>query len=179
MDILSIGEVPARPGVPASTIRYFDRIGLLSPPERQRGRRRYSADVLHSLALLRLGRAARHRVSERGTSAQGLAGSVGKLCSGVHCRPPHRGMGLAIASDTQRIPMLSHLAVALATVIQAQPAQDARQLLLSAAANQEQRWSAVNNYTIVQTVNGTPVPLYCEKVSTCGRITFRSVPISE
>lgn len=53
---LSIGEVSARAGVPASTIRYYERIGLLSPPERQRGRRRYSAEVIESLALVRLGR---------------------------------------------------------------------------------------------------------------------------
>jgi hypothetical protein len=75
--------------------------------------------------------------------------------------------------------MLSHLAAALATLNQAQPAQDAGQVLRSAAAQQEQRWSTVNNYTIVQTVNGSPVPLYFEKVSIGGRSTFRSVPISE
>jgi hypothetical protein len=75
--------------------------------------------------------------------------------------------------------MLSHLAVALAALTQAQPAQDARQVLLSAAARQEQRWSAVSNYTIVQTVNGSPGPLYFEKVRAGGRVIFRSVPISE
>ena len=75
--------------------------------------------------------------------------------------------------------MLSHLVAALAIVIQAPPAQDAQQLLRAAAAKQQQRWSAVDNYTIVQIVNGTPLPLYFEKVSIGGATTFRSVPISE
>jgi DNA-binding transcriptional MerR regulator len=40
----------------ARGIRYYERIGLLSPPERKHGQRRYSADVIESLALVRLGR---------------------------------------------------------------------------------------------------------------------------
>ncbi len=55
MGSLSIGEVSARSGVAPSTIRYYERIGLLSQAERHRGRRRYSADILKSLALIRLG----------------------------------------------------------------------------------------------------------------------------
>lgn len=75
--------------------------------------------------------------------------------------------------------MLGHLVLALAALAQAQPEQDARRILLSAAARQEQRLSGVDNYTIVQTVNGNAVPLHFEKIRVNGRTTFRSVPPSE
>ena len=38
---LTIGEVARRAGVATSSIRYYERIGLLPKPERPRGQRRY------------------------------------------------------------------------------------------------------------------------------------------
>jgi DNA-binding transcriptional MerR regulator len=38
---LSIGELAARTGVPPSTLRYYDRIGLVRAPHRSGGQRRY------------------------------------------------------------------------------------------------------------------------------------------
>jgi MerR family transcriptional regulator, redox-sensitive transcriptional activator SoxR len=64
MEALSIGEVSARSGVPESTLRYYERIGVLSPPLRIGGRRRYTPDVLQALLLIRLGRAVGFTLAE-------------------------------------------------------------------------------------------------------------------
>jgi MerR family transcriptional regulator, redox-sensitive transcriptional activator SoxR len=43
---LTIGELAARTGVPASTLRYYDRIGLVPATARSGGQRRYDAKVI-------------------------------------------------------------------------------------------------------------------------------------
>ncbi|KAB8141639.1 MerR family transcriptional regulator [Chloroflexia bacterium SDU3-3] len=53
MEELSIGAVARRARVQASTIRYYEQIGLLPAPERVGGQRRYGADVLDRLAFIR------------------------------------------------------------------------------------------------------------------------------
>ena len=54
--VLSIGDLTRQSGVPASTIRYYEHIGLLPDPERESGRRRYQADMLIRLAVIKLAR---------------------------------------------------------------------------------------------------------------------------
>jgi MerR family transcriptional regulator, redox-sensitive transcriptional activator SoxR len=49
---LSIGEVAARAGVNASAIRFYERRGLLPPPERVGGRRRYTAAAIRRLEII-------------------------------------------------------------------------------------------------------------------------------
>ena len=49
---LTIGEVARRAGIAASSIRYYERIGLLPAPERVGGQRRYDADVLGKLGFI-------------------------------------------------------------------------------------------------------------------------------
>jgi MerR family redox-sensitive transcriptional activator SoxR len=49
---LSIGEVAERAGVATSRIRYYESIGVLPEPQRVSGRRRYSPEVLRSLATI-------------------------------------------------------------------------------------------------------------------------------
>jgi MerR family transcriptional regulator, redox-sensitive transcriptional activator SoxR len=49
---LSIGEVAARSGMTASRIRYYETRGLISPPERNSGKRRYRPPVLRRLAVI-------------------------------------------------------------------------------------------------------------------------------
>lgn len=49
---LSIGEVARRAGVKATTVRYYESLGVLPEPERVSGQRRYSADVLRRLAII-------------------------------------------------------------------------------------------------------------------------------
>jgi DNA-binding transcriptional MerR regulator len=58
MDVLDIGEVSERSGVPASTLRYYDEIGLISSIGRHGLRRQFGPDVLMQLALIALGKSA-------------------------------------------------------------------------------------------------------------------------
>jgi MerR family transcriptional regulator, redox-sensitive transcriptional activator SoxR len=51
-ELFTIGEVVQRTGKAASTIRYYEEIGLVSPPERISGRRRYSSEILRELAII-------------------------------------------------------------------------------------------------------------------------------
>ena len=51
-DVLTIGEVARRSGKTASTIRYYERIGLIETPVRVSGRRRYEPDVVRTLAVV-------------------------------------------------------------------------------------------------------------------------------
>ena len=54
MENLTISEVTRRTGVPASTLRYYESVGLLPAPARVSGHRRYGAEVLNQLAVIRL-----------------------------------------------------------------------------------------------------------------------------
>ncbi len=49
---MTIGEVARRSGVPATTLRYYEDIGLLPAPGREGGCRRYDGRVLRRLALV-------------------------------------------------------------------------------------------------------------------------------
>lgn len=61
---LSIGEIAGRAGVETSTLRYYERVGLLPRPERVNGRRVYDEDVLKRLALIRSVQAAGFTIAE-------------------------------------------------------------------------------------------------------------------
>jgi DNA-binding transcriptional MerR regulator len=50
MSGMSIGEVAARTGIPASTRRYYEDVGLLPPPDRVNGQRRYDESIVRLLA---------------------------------------------------------------------------------------------------------------------------------
>lgn len=47
--MLTIGEVARRSGVAATTLRYYEQIGLLPAPTRLGGQRRYDEAVLSRL----------------------------------------------------------------------------------------------------------------------------------
>jgi MerR family redox-sensitive transcriptional activator SoxR len=61
---LLIGEVARRAGLRPSTIRYYESIGLLPEPERAAGRRRYSPEILRTLAVVAAGQRAGLRLDE-------------------------------------------------------------------------------------------------------------------
>ena len=61
---MRIGENAERSGVPASTIRYYERIRVVPKPPRVSGRRRYTPDTLDRLAVLRLAQACGFRLDE-------------------------------------------------------------------------------------------------------------------
>jgi MerR family mercuric resistance operon transcriptional regulator len=52
MDGLTIGGLAQRAGVNVETVRYYERRGLLTQPD-QTGRRRYTEQSVHRLALIR------------------------------------------------------------------------------------------------------------------------------
>lgn len=61
---MTIGELSASSSIPASTIRYWEKIGVLPEPVRISGQRRYSIDSLHRLSVLRLTQECGFRLDE-------------------------------------------------------------------------------------------------------------------
>ena len=61
---LTIGEVARRAGVATSQIRYYERIGMLPPPERLSGQRRYTPDVLGRLSFIGVAQTAGFKLRE-------------------------------------------------------------------------------------------------------------------
>lgn len=53
---MKIGQLAARAGLNASAIRYYEKIGLLAPPQRSGGQRRYPSDALDRILLIRFAR---------------------------------------------------------------------------------------------------------------------------
>jgi len=50
---MKIGELAARAGLNASALRYYEKMGLLAPPYRAGGQRRYPSDALDRALLIR------------------------------------------------------------------------------------------------------------------------------
>jgi MerR family transcriptional regulator, redox-sensitive transcriptional activator SoxR len=69
---LTIGQVAQRSGVTASTIRYYESIGLLPAPERESGQRRYDAGVLGRLAFIGVAQEAGFTLREIGELMHGI-----------------------------------------------------------------------------------------------------------
>lgn len=62
--LMTIGELARRSGTPATTLRYYEREGLLPRAERVGGQRRYSAEIELQLAAINLAKAAGFTLSE-------------------------------------------------------------------------------------------------------------------
>jgi len=71
MPLLDIGEVAERSGVPPSTLRYYEDIGLIRSQGRRGLRRQFDADVILKLSLVGLGKIA-------GFSLDEIAGMFGR-----------------------------------------------------------------------------------------------------
>jgi MerR family redox-sensitive transcriptional activator SoxR len=50
---MKIGELAVRSGLNPSAIRYYEKLGLLAPPQRSSGQRRYSSDAINRALLIR------------------------------------------------------------------------------------------------------------------------------
>jgi DNA-binding transcriptional MerR regulator len=61
---LTIGEVARRTDVAPTTLRYYEKIGLLTPPSRAGGQRRYDDAVLTRLEVIGLCKAAGFSLDE-------------------------------------------------------------------------------------------------------------------
>ena len=90
---MTIGQLSTETDVPASTIRYYERIGVLPCPGRVSGQRRYSADAIDRLAVLRLAQACGFHLDEMRTLAHGFNAGT---------KPPVRWQRLA-AQKTNEI----------------------------------------------------------------------------
>jgi DNA-binding transcriptional MerR regulator len=49
---LAIGQLSERTGVPATTLRYYDELGLVRPAARAAGRRRYAASAVRDVGVI-------------------------------------------------------------------------------------------------------------------------------
>jgi len=74
--MLSIGEVADLSGVPASTLRYYEKVGLLPPAERKGGQRRYSPTILFRIRVVKAAQKAGFQVSEIMTLVEGFDSNV-------------------------------------------------------------------------------------------------------
>jgi DNA-binding transcriptional MerR regulator len=74
---LTIGEVARRAGVPASSIRYYERIGLLPQPDRESGQRRYDGEVLGKLGFIGVAQGAGFKLREIKELMNGIDGADG------------------------------------------------------------------------------------------------------
>ena len=74
---LTIGEVARRAGVATSSIRYYERIGLLPEPDRLGGQRRYHTDVLGKLGFIGVAQSAGFKLREIKELIDGVDGSDG------------------------------------------------------------------------------------------------------
>ncbi len=61
---MKIGVVSARLGIPASTIRYYERVGLIEQQRRIAGRRDFDDRALFALEFVRLAQAAGFSIVE-------------------------------------------------------------------------------------------------------------------
>lgn len=64
MQLLGIGEIARRAGVATSTIRYYERIGLLPPSKRVNTKRRYDTAILQKLRVIRMAQHAGLTIAE-------------------------------------------------------------------------------------------------------------------
>ena len=64
MQILDIGEVAERSGVPPLTLRYYEEIGLIRYLGRHGLRRQFDADVLLKLSVIDIGKKAGFSLTE-------------------------------------------------------------------------------------------------------------------
>ncbi|MDT5173744.1 MAG: hypothetical protein QOG37_995 [Mycobacterium sp.] len=61
---LTIGEVARQAGIAATTLRYYEQVGLVPAPARQGGQRRYDSSVLSRLEVVRLCKSAGFTLDE-------------------------------------------------------------------------------------------------------------------
>ncbi len=64
MPQFAIGEIARQASVPTSTIRYYERIGLLPPSARVNGKRRYDTTILQKLGVIKLAQRAGLTIAE-------------------------------------------------------------------------------------------------------------------
>ena len=69
---MTIGDVAKRSGVRPSTLRYYERLGLLRAPARRGGRRDYGLESLDELAVVQAARSCGFTLAETRQIVQGF-----------------------------------------------------------------------------------------------------------
>lgn len=69
----TISDVARHAGIRPSAIRYYESVGLLPPPARVNGRRRYDEDVLQRLAVIAWAQQMGFTIAEIGTLLHGFS----------------------------------------------------------------------------------------------------------
>lgn len=69
---LKIGEIARRSGLPASTLRYYESIGLLEPPPRVGGQRVYDEAALDRLRVIALAQSVGFSLAQAGLLLDGF-----------------------------------------------------------------------------------------------------------
>lgn len=109
---MKIGEVTKKTGLPASTLRYYESVGLLPKPAREGGQRAYGPSVLDHIALVEVAKAAGFTVSEM----RQLLGGFGRKT------PPSKRWqvmaGKKASEVDERIKQLQSMKLILKTVLQ-------------------------------------------------------------
>lgn len=72
MSGLTIGEVARRTGLRTSALRYYEDAGILPPPRRERGQRRYDDGVIRFIQVLRFAQEAGFTLDEIRTLFHGF-----------------------------------------------------------------------------------------------------------
>ncbi len=62
--VITIGQLAQRFGLKTSAIRFYERIGVLPPPKRENGQRRYGPDAVRRLAVLEVAKRAGFTLEE-------------------------------------------------------------------------------------------------------------------
>jgi len=73
---LTIGEAAERAGMRTSTLRYYERVGLLKPARRVSGQRRYQPGIIDTLRLVSLAQEAGFTIAEIRTLLRGFEGGT-------------------------------------------------------------------------------------------------------
>jgi DNA-binding transcriptional MerR regulator len=81
-----IGALSTETGVPASTIRYYEKLGILPRPPRVSGQRRYGTESKEYLLVLKLAQACGFHLDEMRVLLQGFSKNT---------KPPERWRKLA------------------------------------------------------------------------------------
>jgi MerR family transcriptional regulator, redox-sensitive transcriptional activator SoxR len=97
---MTIGVLAAESGLPASTIRYWERIGVLPKPPRVSGQRRYTVNAVQRLAVLRLAQAYDFHLDEMRHLLHGFEAGV---------KPPRRWQELARRKQEELDEQMSRL----------------------------------------------------------------------
>lgn len=111
---MGLGRLAQASGVPAETLRYYERIGLLATPGRRKGAyRRYGADAVARLRFIR-------RAAELGFSLAetrellALRAREGVPCAGVRAKAAEK-----LHLIEQKLAELTELRDAVATLVRA------------------------------------------------------------